>query len=633
MPGLPKAVDLALQAPGQEKELLRFLTCGSVDDGKSSLIGRLLYDSKLIFEDQLSAVERDSRKHGTAGDDVDLALLVDGLEAEREQGITIDVAYRYFTTPRRAFIVADTPGHEQYTRNMATGASTADLAVILVDARKGILTQTKRHSYICSMLGIRTVVLAVNKMDLAGFAGELFYKIVSDYVGFAKTLGFTAICPIPLSARYGDNVTIRSDRTPWYDGPTLLQHLETADVVRDLAAKPFRFPVQWVNRPNLDFRGFTGTVASGQVRTGDDLAVASTGVMAKVARIVTFDGDRDLALPGDAVTLTLASEIDVTRGDVLTHPDARPQCVDQLAAHILWMSTEEMLPGRSYLMRVGTAETPASITTLKHKIDVNTLDYSSGRTLALNEIGFCNISTARPVAFDPYTENRRTGSFILIDRTTNATAGAGMISFGLRRATNIHRQHHAVDKAARARLTQQKPRVVWFTGLSGSGKSTIADLVEKSLHARGMYTMLLDGDNLRHGLNRDLGFTEADRVENIRRVGEVAKLFVEAGLVVICCFISPFASERALVRSMVAPDEFVEIFVDVPIEECIKRDPKGLYRKALAGELQNFTGIHSPYQAPEKYEVWIDGINETAEAAAERIIGWLLADQSKPRFG
>jgi bifunctional enzyme CysN/CysC len=623
MPDLPIAVDALPQPRTPEKGLLRFLTCGSVDDGKSSLIGRLLYDSKLIFEDQLSAVERDSRKHGTLDGDVDLALLVDGLEAEREQGITIDVAYRYFTTPRRAFIVADTPGHEQYTRNMATGASTADLAVILVDARKGILTQTKRHSTICSMLGIRSVVLAVNKMDLVDFAGDLFYKIVADYVGFARKLGFASICPIPLSARYGDNVTARSERTPWYDGPTLLQHLETAEVEHDLATKPFRFPVQWVNRPNLDFRGFTGTVASGLVNVGDTVAVASSGVMAKVAQIVTFDGERDRALPGDAVTLTLDSEIDVIRGDVLAHPDARPECVDQLAAHILWMSEDAMLPGRSYLMRIGTAETPASITTLKHKVDVNTLEHGPGRTLALNEIGFCNISTARPVAFDPYTENRRTGSFILIDRTTNATAGAGMISFGLRRATNIHRQHHAVDKAARARLTQQKPRIVWFTGLSGSGKSTIADLVEKSLHARGMFTMLLDGDNLRHGLNRDLGFTEADRVENIRRVGEVAKLFVEAGLVVICCFISPFESERALVRGMVAPDEFVEIFVDVPVEECIKRDPKGLYRKALAGALKNFTGIHSPYQAPTACEIRIDGVMETADAAAARIIRWL----------
>jgi bifunctional enzyme CysN/CysC len=625
MPDMPSALDQILQPPGQEKELLRFLTCGSVDDGKSSLIGRLLYDSKLIFEDQLSAVQRDSRKHGTLGDDVDLALLVDGLEAEREQGITIDVAYRYFTTPQRAFIVADTPGHEQYTRNMATGASTADLAIILIDARKGVLTQTKRHSYICSMLGIRSIVLAVNKMDLVDFSGERFYQIVSDYMGFAKTLDFTTICPIPLSARYGDNVTVRSVRTPWYDGPTLIQHLETADVTTDLSTRPFRFPVQWVNRPNLDFRGFAGTVASGQVKVGDDVVVAATGVMAKIARVVAFDGDRDRALPGEAVTLTLASEIDLTRGDLLTHPDARPECVDQLAAHILWMSEDEMLPGRSYLMRVGTAETPASITTLKHKIDVNTLEHSSGRTLALNEIGVCNISTTRPVAFDPYNENRRTGSFILIDRTTNATAGAGMISFGLRRATNIHRQHHAVDKAARAALCHQKPRIVWFTGLSGSGKSTIADLVEKSLHARGMYTMLLDGDNLRHGLNRDLGFTEAERVENIRRVGEVAKLFVEAGLVVICCFISPFESERAMVRAMVAPDEFVEVFVDVPIEECIARDPKGLYKKALAGELQNFTGINSPYQAPAESEVRIDGVRESADSAAGKIAAWLLA--------
>ncbi|WP_158932073.1 sulfate adenylyltransferase subunit CysN [Acidisphaera sp. S103] len=625
MADLPSTLDQILQPTGQEKELLRFLTCGSVDDGKSSLIGRLLYDSKLIFEDQLSAVERDSRKHGTVGDEVDLALLVDGLEAEREQGITIDVAYRYFTTPRRAFIVADTPGHEQYTRNMATGASTADLAIILVDARKGVLTQTKRHSYICSMLGIRSIVLAVNKMDLVDFAGDRFYQIVSDYVGFAKTLGFATISPIPLSARYGDNVTVRSERTPWYDGPTLIQQLETADVASDLSSRPLRFPVQWVNRPNLDFRGFSGTVASGTVKVGDDVVVAATGATAKIARVVTFDGDRDRALPGDAVTLILGSEIDVTRGDLLTHPDARPECVDQLAAHILWMSQDEMLPGRSYLMRVGTAETPASITTLRHKIDVNTLEHSSGRTLALNEIGLCNISTTHPIAFDPYSENRRTGAFVLIDRTTNATAGAGMISFGLRRATNIHRQHHAVDKAARAALSHQKPRIVWFTGLSGSGKSTIADLVEKSLHARGMYTMLLDGDNLRHGLNRDLGFTEADRVENIRRVGEVAKLFVEAGLLVICCFISPFESERAMVRALVEPDEFVEVFVDVPIEECIKRDPKGLYKKALAGELQNFTGINSPYQAPTESEVIIDGVAQSADRAAEQIVTWLLA--------
>jgi bifunctional enzyme CysN/CysC len=625
MPDIPPSLDQLFQRAGQDKELLRFLTCGSVDDGKSSLIGRMLYDSKLIFEDQLSAVQRDSRKHGTLGDDVDLALLVDGLEAEREQGITIDVAYRYFTTPRRAFIVADTPGHEQYTRNMATGASTADLAIILVDARKGILTQTKRHTYICSMLGIRSIVLAVNKMDLVDFAGDRFYQIVSDYMRFAKTLDFTTICPIPLSARYGDNVTNRSVRTPWYDGPTLLQHLETADIATDLAARPFRFPVQWVNRPNLDFRGFAGTVASGQVAVGDEVVVAATGAKATVARVVAFDGDRARALPGEAITLTLSHEIDLSRGDLLTHPDARPDCVDQIAAHILWMSADEMLPGRSYLMRVGTAETPASITTLKHKIDVNTLESSSGRTLALNEIGFCNISTTRPIAFDPYSENRRTGSFILIDRTTNATAGAGMIAFGLRRATNIHREHHAIDKAARSVLTNQTPRIVWFTGLSGSGKSTIADLVEKNLHARGVFTMLLDGDNLRHGLNRDLGFTEADRVENIRRVGEVAKLFVEAGLVVICCFISPFESERAMVRNMVGPDEFVEVFVDVPIEECIKRDPKGLYKKALAGEVKNFTGITSPYQAPVAWDVRIEGMKHSAESAADEVVGWLLA--------
>jgi bifunctional enzyme CysN/CysC len=613
---------------GSGKTLLRFLTCGSVDDGKSTLIGRLLYDSKLILDDQLSAVERDSMKHGTLGDEIDLALLVDGLEAEREQGITIDVAYRFFATPRRAFIVADTPGHEQYTRNMATGASTADLAVVLIDARKGVLTQTRRHSYICSLLGIRSVVLAVNKMDLIDFSGEAFYRMVADYLHFAKGLGIDHVAPIPISARYGDNVTQKSERTPWYDGPSLLDHLETVEVPEP-AQRALRFPVQWVNRPDLDFRGFAGTIASGSVGVGDRIVVASSGRETRVERIVTFDGDRTIASAGDAVTLTLSDEIDIARGDVLADPQERPEVADQFAAHVLWMNEEPLLPGRSYLMRIGTRTLPARITTLKHKVDVNTLEERPARTLALNEIGVCNLATASPVAFDPYVENRRTGAFILIDRFTNATAGAGMIAFGLRRATNIHRHDHSVDKRARTALTHQTPCVLWFTGLSGSGKSTIANLVEKELHARGALTMLLDGDNMRHGLNRDLGFTEADRVENIRRVGEVAKLFTEAGLVVLACFISPFRAEREMVKELVGPEDFVEVFVDVPIEECILRDPKGLYARALKGEIKNFTGIGSPYEPPQAPDLRVDGLTEKPEVAAARIVDWFTAYQAK----
>ena len=606
------------------KDLLRFITCGSVDDGKSTLIGRLLYESKQIFEDQYSAIARDSLKHGTTGADVDLALLVDGLEAEREQGITIDVAYRFFTTSRRAFIVADTPGHEQHTRNMATGASTADLAIILVDARKGILTQSKRHSIICSILGITTVVLAVNKMDLVGFAGDVFHRIVSDYLGFARQLGFKEVRPIPVSARFGDNITVSSVNLSWFDGPALLELLEQIDAGQDMLEKPFRFPVQWVNRPASDFRGLSGTVASGRIAAGESVVVAHSGAASRVSRIVTFDGDRQEASAGDAVTLVLADEVDVARGDVLALPASRPESSDQFAAHLLWMSEEPMLQGRSYLVKVGTAMLPASITALRHKVDVNTLEQRGGRTLNLNEIGSCNLSMSRTVSFDPYAKNRRTGAFILIDRTTNATAGAGMIDYGLRRATNIHRQHHAIDKTARTTLTGQVPRILWFTGLSGSGKSTIAEQVEKSLHARGVLTMLLDGDNLRHGLNRDLGFTKADRVENIRRAGEVSKLMVEAGLVVLCCFISPFEAERTLVRELVQPGEFVEIFVDTDIGECIRRDPKGLYAKAKAGQLKNFTGIDSPYERPTSPELTIDAQMESAEAASARILDWLF---------
>jgi bifunctional enzyme CysN/CysC len=627
---LGSSPDVSATTAGKtEKSLLRFLTCGSVDDGKSTLVGRLLFDSKLIFEDQLLALERDSRKYGTLGDDVDFALLVDGLEAEREQGITIDVAYRFFATGRRAFIVADTPGHEQYTRNMATGASTADLAVVLVDARKGVLKQTKRHSYICSLLGIRSIVLAVNKIDLIDFSAQRFSRIVTDYLSFAKRLNFQSVVAVPLSARYGDNVTSSSDRMLWYRGPTLLDYLESVDVERADVDRPLRFPVQWVNRPDMDFRGFAGTVASGSVAVGDRIVVVSSGKESTIERIVTFDGDRLRARAGEAVTVTLSDDVDVARGDLLAHPQDRPEVVDQFAAHVLWLHEEPMLPGRSYLLRIGTNILPARITNLKHLTDVNTLEKRPGRTLQLNEIGFCNLSTANQVALDPYVDNRRTGAFVLIDRFTNATVGAGMVSFGLRRATNIHRQRHLVDKASRSALKLQNPCVLWFTGLSGSGKSTIANLVEKALHDRGVHTMILDGDNVRHGLNRDLGFTEADRVENIRRVGEVAKLFVESGLVVLSCFISPFRAERQMVKEILGDKEFVEIFVDVPLQECMQRDPKGLYAKAKAGKIKNFTGIDSPYEAPEAPDILVAGLEESPERAAARIIDWYLAFQTQ----
>jgi len=610
-------------AAGAERGLLRFLTCGSVDDGKSTLIGRLLYDSKLILDDQLASLERDSRRHGTTGESLDLALLVDGLEAERQQGITIDVAYRFFTTDRRSFIVADTPGHEQYTRNMATGASNADLAVMLVDARKGLLTQTKRHSFICSLLGVRHVVLAVNKIDLVNYDPAVFAKITQDYQAFAKDLGFHSITPIPISARHGDNVTWRSDQTPWYAGPTLLGHLETIDVDSDVAHKPFRFAVQWVNRPDLDFRGFSGTIASGVIRTGDRVTVAASGRESSIARIVTYDGDLAEARAGDAVTLTLTDEVDIARGDLLAAPTARPEVADQFAAHVIWMGDEPLLPGRPYLMRIGTRYVPVKITSLKHRIEIDTLEQLAGRTLALNEIGVCNLSTATPVAFDAYADNRETGAFILIDRYTNATVGAGMIDFGLRRAANIHRQALLVGREDHERLNGHKPAVLWFTGLSGSGKSTIANLVERGLHDRGVRTFLLDGDNVRHGLNRDLGFSDAERVENIRRVGEVAKLFVEAGTIVLCSFISPFRAERRMVRELFQPGEFLEVFVDTPIEDCIARDPKGLYAKALSGQIGNFTGVSSPYEAPDAPELVLSTAQLSPQAAADQIIAEL----------
>jgi len=610
-------------AEQERKTFLRFLTCGSVDDGKSTLIGRLLYDSKLLFEDHLAALRKDSKKHGTTGGDIDFALLVDGLEAEREQGITIDVAYRFFATDRRKFIVADTPGHEQYTRNMATGASNSELAVILVDARKGVLTQTRRHSYIASLLGIRHVVLAVNKIDLVEFSQSVFEPIVAEFAEFARKLDFATLVSIPISARFGDNVIQKSANTPWYNGSTLLEHLETVDVESELAKKPFRMPVQWVNRPDQNFRGFAGTVASGHVKPGDSIIVAQSGRTARVERIVTMDGNLDEALPGEAVTLSIDREIDISRGDLLCDPSARPEVTDQFAAHVLWMAEDELLPGRQYLVKLGARMVPASVSELKHKVDVNTLEQLAAKTLALNEVGYCNISTAQPVAFDPYTENRDTGGFILIDRFTNSTVAAGMIDFGLRRATNVHWQALDVNKVSRAQSKIQKPVVLWFTGLSGSGKSTIANLVERTLFAQGRHTYLLDGDNVRHGLNRDLGFTDADRVENIRRVAEAARLFVDAGLIVLVSFISPFRSERRMARDMLGLGEFIEIFVDTPIQVCMDRDPKGLYLKASQGEIKNFTGLDSPYETPETAEIIVKTVGSEAEVCAEQIVDYL----------
>jgi bifunctional enzyme CysN/CysC len=620
----------AYLAEQEKKSLLRFLTCGSVDDGKSTLIGRLLYDSKLLFEDHLAALEKDSKKHGTTGEDIDFALLVDGLEAEREQGITIDVAYRFFATDRRKFIVADTPGHEQYTRNMATGASNSELAVILIDARKGVLTQTRRHAYIASLLGIRHVVLAINKIDLVEFSQGVFNEIVADFGEFAKKLHFASLAPIPISARFGDNVISKSEHTPWYTGPTLLQHLETVDVETELGGKPFRLPVQWVNRPNLDFRGFSGTIVSGRIKSGDDVVVAKSGRRSTVKRIVTMDGDLDEGLPGEAVTLTLADEIDISRGDLLSAPTARPEVSDQFSAHLLWMSEDEMLPGRQYLLKIGARTVPVSISELKHKVDVNTLDHMAGKTLALNEVGYGNISAAQPIAFDAYAENRDTGGFILIDRFTNTTVAAGMIDFGLRRATNVHWQALDVNKSLRAETKGQKPAVLWFTGLSGSGKSTIANLVEGALFAQGRHTYLLDGDNVRHGLNRDLGFTDVDRVENIRRVAEAARLFVDAGLIVLVSFISPFRSERRMARELLGSGEFIEVFVDTPIDVCMERDPKGLYRKARDGEIKNFTGIDSPYEAPESADLTLLTVESDPATLAEKVVDYLRARELIP---
>ena len=602
------------------RDLLRFITCGSVDDGKSTLIGRLLHEAGMIFEDTYAALGRDSRRHGTTGEEIDFALLLDGLEAERQQGITIDVAYRYFATPRRSFIVADTPGHEQYTRNMATGASTASLAIILVDASKGLLAQSKRHSLICSLLGIGDIVLAVNKMDLVGFDQLRFQEIIADYMAFARKLSFREITPIPLSARLGDNVTSASANMPWYQGPNLLRHLEDVEEVSDEATKPFRLPVQWVNRPDASFRGFAGTIVSGRIAAGQGICVTGSGRTAQVQRIVTADGDLQEAHMGQAVTLTLSNEIDIARGDMLFAPEAPPDHADQFAADMLWMGTEALLPGRDYLLRIGQDWTQARITSLRHGIDVNTGNHLAARTLRMNDLGLCHLATLKPIAFDKYSENRATGGFILVDRFTHETVAAGMIRHALRRASNIHRANFTIDRAARAERYGQRPMLLWFTGLSGSGKSTIANLVEQALFSAGRHCYSLDGDNLRHGLNQDLGFTAADRVENIRRAGEVAKLMMDAGLIVLASFISPFRADRQMLRDLIGTQDFLEIHVDAPIETCMARDPKGLYAKAKAGLIPNFTGLGSPYEPPETPDILLN----TGEASAEDCAGRVL---------
>ncbi|MCC7249497.1 MAG: sulfate adenylyltransferase subunit CysN [Lysobacter sp.] len=616
----------------ERKRLLRFITCGSVDDGKSTLIGRLLHDTRLLLDDQLAALERDSRRHGTQNGELDFALLVDGLQAEREQGITIDVAYRFFDTDRRKFIVADCPGHEQYTRNMATGASTADLAVVLVDARKGLLTQTHRHSYIVSLLGLRHVVLAVNKMDLVDFDRGIFARIESDYRALAAKLGIPHVVAIPLSALQGDNLLQRSARTPWYEGPTLLEHLESVDTREGERDAPgFRMPVQWVCRPDQHFRGFAGTVAEGAIAPGDDVVALPSGRRSRVARIVSADAthvliDRAQATRGEAVTITLTDEIDISRGDVIAAASAPAQVSDQFAAHVLWMGEQPLLPGRPYWLKIGARSVGASVTEIKHKVDVNTQEPLAAKLLELNEVGYCNLHLDQPIAFERYADSRALGGFILIDRQTNATVAAGTLDFALRRAENVHWQHLEVDKPARARSLGQTPRCLWFTGLSGSGKSTIANLVEKRLQAMGLHTYLLDGDNVRHGLNKDLGFSDQDRVENIRRVAEVARLMVDAGLIVLVSFISPFRAERRMARELFADGEFVEVFVDTPLEEAERRDVKGLYAKARAGKIPNFTGIDSPYEIPEAPELRLTTAGESAEALAERAVERLLGD-------
>lgn len=608
----------------ENKSLLRFITCGSVDDGKSTLIGRMLYESKMLFEDQLAQLEVDSKKVGTQAGDLDFALLVDGLSAEREQGITIDVAYRFFSTDKRKFIVADTPGHEQYTRNMITGASTADVAIILIDARKGVLTQTKRHSYLVSLIGIRHVVLAINKLDMVEYSEEIFQQIDKDYRQFAQELGLKNIVTIPMSALKGDNITSLSEKTPWYQGQALMEYLENVQVDDDEEeVGVFRMPIQWVNRPNLDFRGYSGIVARGNVKPGDAVRVLPSGRESQIARIVTADGDLEQAVSGQSITLTLTDEIDISRGDILASTDSPPSVADQFETTIVWMADEPMLPGRPYLMKIGTRTVTATVSVLKYKVNVNTLEHVAVTKLELNEIGVCNVSTDRLIAFDPYKEDRDTGGFIMIDRLTNNTVAAGMLHFALRRSQNIHWQAININKQAHAAIKGQKPFILWFTGLSGSGKSTVANLVEKKLYSLGKHTYLLDGDNVRHGLNKDLGFTDADRVENIRRIAEVAKLMVDSGQIVLVSFISPFRSERRMARELVEQGEFFEIFIDTPIHIAEERDPKGLYKKMRRGELKNFTGIDSPYEVPENAEIRIDTITHAPEQAVEQIISYL----------
>lgn len=617
----------------QNKGLLRFITCGSVDDGKSTLIGRLLYDSKMIFEDQLAALEADSKRVGTQGEEIDFALLVDGLAAEREQGITIDVAYRFFSTEKRKFIVADTPGHEQYTRNMITGASTADLAVILIDARKGVLPQTKRHSYLVNLIGIRHIVLAINKMDLVDYDQSIFERLVADYGRFAKGIGIEDFTAIPISGFRGDNITqAPSERTPWYKGPSLIHHLEEVEIANDAAqAAAFRMPVQWVNRPNLDFRGFSGLIASGEVRPGDAVRVVPSGKMSKVKSIVTMPGgksghgDRDQAVAGQSVTLTFEDEIDCSRGDVIAAADKPPEAADQFEATVVWMSDEALIPGRGYWLKLGTQSVTATIAQPKYEVDINSLEHLAAKTLELNSIGVAEVTTDRPVVFEPYVDDRTLGGFILIDKITNATVAAGMIHFSLRRAQNVHWQALEITGEQHASMKNQQPAVLWFTGLSGSGKSTIANLVEKKLHRMNRHTFFLDGDNVRHGLNKDLGFTEADRIENIRRVGEVAKLMTDAGLIVITAFISPFRAEREMVRAMLPEGKFIEVHIATPLEVAEARDVKGLYKKARAGELANFTGIGSPYEEPESPEIRIDTTELSPEEAAEIIVNKLIS--------
>ncbi len=614
----------------QHKSLLRFITCGSVDDGKSTLIGRLLYDSKMIFEDQLAALEADSKRVGTQGQDIDFALLVDGLAAEREQGITIDVAYRFFATEKRKFIVADTPGHEQYTRNMVTGASTADLAVILIDARKGVLTQTRRHSYLAHLIGIRNLVLAVNKMDLIGYDRAKYEAIVADYSAFAESIGIQAFTAMPISGFKGDNITARSANTPWYSGPTLMEHLESVelDVTSD-QDKPFRMPVQWVNRPNLDFRGFSGLIAAGRVKPGDAIRVLPSGKTSTIKQIITFDGELEAAVAGQSVTLTLNDEVDCSRGDVISVANSPPEVADQFEATLVWMADEPMLAGRAYLMKLATQSVSATVQAPKYLVNVNTLEHLAAKTLELNAIGVATLSTDKPIVFEPYADsrtapNKTLGGFILIDKITNATVAAGMLNFALRRSQNVHWQATDIGRSHHAGLKNQKPAVLWLTGLSGAGKSTIANLVEGKLARMNRHTFLLDGDNVRHGLNKDLGFTDADRVENIRRVGEVAKLMTDAGLIVITAFISPFRAERDMVRAMIPSGEFYEVHIDTTLAEAERRDVKGLYAKARAGQLKNFTGVDSPYEAPLTPELRIDTTAMTADEAAQLIVDTLI---------